>query len=321
MVSGGAGYIGAHIVRRLVLAGQQPVIVDDLSTGITSRVRPHTVHQIDLAADSSVGELTTLMVQHDVDAVVHLAAKKRVEESVLRPHYYYRENIDGLLHITKAMAAAGVRDIVYSSTAAVYGEVNSEYPVPEDAPTSPINPYGRSKLVGEWLLSDLAAQSRLNAISLRYFNVAGCSEPALADMVGENLIPLVLKGLIAGQDPVVFGDDYDTPDGTCIRDYIHVEDLAAAHLDALDSIRRDSMGYRTYNVGTGIGTSVKQIIDEAFAVTGITAGVVHAGRRAGDPANVTADSSRVKAELGWRATKSVQDMVRSTWEALERRAQ
>ena len=227
------------------------------------------------------------MIDYDVDAVIHFAAQKQVGVSVKRPASYFRENIGGMANLMKAMYDAGVRNAVFSSSAAVYGQPATEE-VSESSPTVPINPYGQTKLVGEWLLQDCRVAWGLKFIALRYFNAAGAGWEDLADPAALNLIPLVEKALAEGKTPVVFGDQYPTPDGSCIRDYIHVLDLAGAHLVALDALRSAS------------GQDFEAAVVEP---------------RAGDPAVLVADSSAIEDALGWRATLGLSDIVQSSWDS------
>jgi UDP-glucose 4-epimerase len=311
LVTGGAGYIGAHIVAALRDRGDEVVVVDDLSVGRAERIPGVPLERLDLAAPGAADALTDVLRAAHVDGIVHLAARKRVDESVARPLWYAEQNIGGTLAVLAAAAAAGVERMVFSSTAAVYA--SSSTPVTEDAVTQPANPYGETKLVGEWLLRSQAATGVLRGISLRYFNVAGATSAALADTGGGNVVPLVLDRIVAGEPPRIFGDDYPTPDGTCVRDYIHVADLASAHLAALDALD-DPDPYRVYNIGTGSGTSVRDLVQALLRVTGSDLGPVVEARRAGDPAVVVADASRIRDELGWTPRHDLADIVASSWE-------
>lgn len=315
LVTGGAGYIGAHVVELLVRRGEELVVVDDLVSGTAANIAPIVPTVMNLADDSALDALTHLMTKHAVSAVIHFAARKQVGESVERAAWYYRENVGGLANLLLAMDAAGVKQLVFSSSAAVYGDADGE-PLPETASTVPVSPYGETKLVGEWMVSDAVIAQSMKAMSLRYFNVAGAGRPELGDPAVLNLVPMVFEKLDAGESPRIFGDDYPTSDGTCIRDYIHVADLAAAHVAALDSLQSQlEVGHRVYNVGTGSGTSVKEMVDLILEVSGSELPATVFPRRPGDPASVTADPSRIAEELGWRATKSVRDIVESAWES------
>lgn len=315
LVTGGAGYIGAHVVDLLHSRGDEVVIVDDLVSGDARNVAPLVPTVMNVADDSSVEALIALMKSHGVRSVIHFAARKQVGESVVRPAWYFRENVGGLANVLLAMEAAGVHQLVFSSSAAVYGDAAGE-PLPEDSITAPVSPYGETKLVGEWMVADAARAQGVKAMSLRYFNVAGAGRPELGDPAVLNLVPMVFERLDAGESPRIFGDDYPTPDGTCIRDYIHVADLAAAHVAALDALsQQEQPGHRIYNVGTGEGTSVKEMVDLILEVSQSPFSAKVFPRRAGDPASVTANPGRIHTELGWKATKSVRDIIESAWES------
>ena len=314
LVTGGAGYIGAHVVAALRERGDAVVVVDDLSTGRVERIGDVPLERIDLASPGARDELADAMRRHRVTAVVHLAARKKVEESVAKPLWYYAENLGGLIAVLRAAGQAGVTGVVFSSTAAVYGPADD--PVREDDPAAPVNPYGETKLVGEWLLRDVAAATALRGISLRYFNVAGTASPELGDTSDSNIVPMVYSRLEAGEPPLVFGDDYPTPDGTCVRDYVHVADVASAHLAALDALADASApAYRVYNIGTGTGSSVREMAERMIAIAGVDVAPKIVERRPGDPAVVVADPSRIQRELGWTATRDLDAMLRSAWEA------
>ncbi|WP_461028538.1 UDP-glucose 4-epimerase GalE, partial [Streptomyces sparsus] len=270
LITGGAGYIGAHVVRALTLAGEDVVVLDDLSSGLRDRL-PQDVPLV----EGSVldGELLArTFEQHRVDCVVHLAAKKQVGESVARPLHYYEQNVQGLQVLLGAMAAAGVPRFVFSSSAAVYGMPDVDL-VTEDTPCLPMSPYGETKLAGEWLARAAGQAHGISTACLRYFNVAGAATPELADTGVFNLVPMVFEKLTAGEAPQIFGDDYPTPDGTCVRDYIHVEDLAEAHGSAAralaDGTARDGrVRDLTVNIGRGEGVSVREMVDLIAEVTG-----------------------------------------------------
>lgn len=313
LVTGGAGYIGAHVVQMLRARNEQVVIVDDLSNGIADRVPGVPLLRSDLASAEHTQDLVGFMDDHSVDAVIHFAAKKQVGESVSLPAWYYQQNIAGLANLLIAMRAASLRDIVFSSSAAVYGETDVDL-ITEDYRTAPVNPYGETKLIGEQLLANEANAGNVSAISLRYFNVAGAASPELGDRAALNLVPMVFEKLDEDRAPVIFGNDYATPDGTCIRDYIHVADLAEAHIAALDSLRTWSApGHRPYNVGTGTGNSVAEIISLILEVSGLDYTPTIAPRRPGDPARIVADPSRASTELGWTAKLTVRDIIESAW--------
>ncbi len=252
--------------------------------------------------------------EHDVTGVVHMAAKKAVGESVERPLYYYRENVDGLLSLLEAMDATGVKKMVYSSSAATFGMPDTDDPLTEDYLCQPINPYGETKLIGEWLMRDVATAIGLDWISLRYFNVAGAGGPELGDTGVFNLIPLVFRALSTGKNPQVFGSDYPTPDGSCIRDYIHVTDLADAHVASVKRLEQGSVS-DIYNVGRGEGVSVIEVMDAVRAATGIEFTHDLVDRRPGDPARLVASADKIRTDLGWTARLDLAAMVTSAWEA------
>jgi UDP-glucose 4-epimerase len=312
LVTGGAGYIGGHVVAALRERGDEVVVVDDLSAGRAERIPGVRIEQIDLAAAGAATALADVLRDARVDGVIHLAARKRVDESVERPLWYHEQNGGGTLAVLEAATAAGVGRVVFSSTAAVYA--SSDEPVTEDSPTVPANPYGETKLTGEWMLRAQAATGALRGVSLRYFNVAGAASPELADAKGGNVVPMVLDRIEAGEAPRVFGDDYPTRDGTCVRDYIHVSDVATAHLAALDALS-EGPAYRVYNIGTGTGTSVRELVDALLEVAGSSLEPVVEPRRAGDPAVVVADASRIRTELGWQPRHDLADIVGSAWRA------
>jgi UDP-glucose 4-epimerase len=312
LVTGGAGYIGGHVVAALRERGDEVVVVDDLSAGRAERIPGVRIEQIDLAAAGAAVALADVLRDARIDGVIHLAARKRVDESVERPLWYHEQNGGGTLAVLEAATAAGVGRVVFSSTAAVYA--SSDEPVTEDSPTVPANPYGETKLTGEWMLRAQAATGALRGVSLRYFNVAGAASPELADAKGGNVVPMVLDRIEAGEAPRVFGDDYPTRDGTCVRDYIHVSDVATAHLAALDALS-EGPAYRVYNIGTGTGTSVRELVDALLEVAGSSLEPIVEPRRAGDPAVVVADASRIRTELGWQPRHDLADIVGSAWRA------
>ena len=306
-MTGGAGYIGAHVVRAMRDDGQQVVVLDDLSTGAADRV-PDDVRLV-RGSVLDPGALADALA--GVTGVVHIAAKKQVGESVAEPLHYYRENVDGLLTLLEACRDRGVDRCVFSSSAATYGMPDVDL-VTEDTPTRPLSPYGETKLVGEWLLADCATAFGLRVMSMRYFNVAGAATPALGDPGVFNLIPLVFQALAAGRRPQVFGDDYPTADGTCIRDYVHVSDIAAAHLAAARALDDGACG-ATYNIGRGRGSSVLEVLEVIGAVTGLDVSHEVVARRAGDPARVVAAVDRIRDGLGFEATYDLTAMVESAW--------
>ncbi|WP_310726126.1 UDP-glucose 4-epimerase GalE [Streptomyces sp. N2A] len=312
LITGGAGYIGSHVVRALRQAGERVVVLDDLTTGVAARIPDG----VPLVVGSTLNRalLDAAIAEHGVTDVVHLAAKKQVGESVEMPLLYYRENVHGLQTLLEAMAAGGVGRLVFSSSAAVYGMPDVDL-VTEDTPCAPINPYGETKLVGEWMARAVGKAHGISTACLRYFNVAGAAAPELADTGVFNIVPMVFERLTAGAAPRIFGDDYDTPDGTCIRDYIHVADLADAHVAAARKLAGPGpVRDLTLNIGRGEGVSVLELIGLIAEVTGYE-GVAPevTPRRPGDPARVVAAADRIAAELGWKARHDVRDMVTSAW--------
>lgn len=310
LVTGGAGYIGSHVVRLLVASGQRVVIVDDLSSGVESRINGVPLVNIDLSTEGAEEQLVATMKCHSVESVIHFAAKKQVGESVEQPVWYYKQNVGGLSNLLSAMDAADVRTMVFSSSAAVYGMPDTEL-VNESTPCVPINPYGKTKLIGEWMIDDAAIAFELKSVKLRYFNVAGAGWPDLRDTAVMNLIPIVLERVRAGRPPVIFGDDYPTPDGTCIRDYVHVMDLAEAHISALDFLAGDTPMTSVFNVGTGEGASVREIIETVSNETGEAITPTIGGRRAGDPPSLVANVENIAAQLSWKSERRLADIVKS----------
>ena len=315
LLTGGAGYIGAHVARDLLASGRGVVVLDDLSTGVRSRVpEGATFVEASILDEAAVRDA---LESNSVTGVIHLAAKKAVGESVQEPTRYYRENVGGMVSLLSAMASARTRCLVYSSSAAVYGEPPWS-PISEDSPLQPLSPYGETKLIGEWMVRDestaRASTDPLSWVSLRYFNVAGAGSSDLGDTSANNLIPMVFDALERGKAPQVFGTDYPTDDGSCIRDYIHVSDLAAAHVAAADLVESADVA-AVYNVGTGVGSSVLEVMGVVSEVVGRDVGAVPVRRRAGDPPELVASVDRIGAELGWRARRSLHDMVASAYVA------
>ncbi|MFJ7899371.1 UDP-glucose 4-epimerase GalE [Streptomyces sp. NPDC096198] len=319
LVTGGAGYIGAHVVRALLEGGESVVVYDDLSTGSAGRVPAGTPLVVGSVLDAD--RLTQAVRDHDVTGVVHIAAKKQVGESVEQPLHYYRENVTGLQTLLEVMADAGVYRLVFSSSAAVYGMPDVDL-VTEDTPCAPMSPYGETKLIGEWLIAAAARAHGIRAASLRYFNVAGAGSPELSDAGVFNLIPMVFERLEAGEAPRIFGDDYATPDGTCVRDYIHVEDIATAHLAAARRLTDAPAGTSLIlNIGRGEGSSVREMVDLILKVTGLDVTPAVSERRPGDPARVVASADRIHQELGWSARHGLDDMIESAWQGWRHRHQ
>lgn len=310
LVTGGAGYIGAHVVRALLDAGMTPVVIDDLSHGLASRV-PTGVPLIQARIqDRSV--VASTMREHGVTGVIHLAALKAAGESVEMPMEYYRENVGGMVDLLSVMQELGMANLVYSSSAAVYG-APAVNPVAEDAPLEPENPYGETKVIGEWMARDAGIAWGLSWVALRYFNVAGAGSDDLGDNSVNNLIPMVFAALDEKRPPQIFGDDYPTPDGTCIRDYIHVVDLAAAHVAAAKLCEAGAAD--VFNVGRGTGSSVREVMDVVSDVIGRDVCAQVVGRRAGDPPATFAQTDRIRERLGWSAQLDLRDMVASAWSA------
>ncbi|MEU6988825.1 UDP-glucose 4-epimerase GalE [Streptomyces sp. NPDC046324] len=314
LITGGAGYIGSHVVRAMTQAGERVVVLDDLSTGYQERIPEGVPLVVGSTLDREVLDRT--IAEHGVTGVVHLAAKKQVGESVEQPLHYYRENVLGLTVLLEAVAAAGVRNFLFSSSAAVYGMPDVDL-VTEETPCLPLSPYGETKLAGEWLVRAAGKAHGISTACLRYFNVAGAATPELADTGVFNLVPMVFERLDAGEAPRIFGDDYATPDGTCVRDYIHVEDLADAHLVAARKLAEWAAAGEprdlTVNIGRGEGVSVTEMIDLINEITGHSAAPVVTPRRPGDPARVVASADRIATELGWKARHDVRDMIDSAW--------
>ncbi len=311
-MTGGAGYIGSVAVEKLLAKGEEVVVLDNLSRGHRGAVQTGSVfYQGDVGNREMVGEI---LKAHEIDSCLHFAAYAYVGESVAEPELYYRNNVVQSLELFDALIKFGTRHLIFSSTCATYGEP-IRIPIDESHPQNPVNPYGMTKLVNERSLLKRSERKELNSVILRYFNAAGASllhgehhEPET------HLIPLVLAAAQhEDQSVYVFGDDYQTPDGTAVRDYIHVEDLADAHLSALDYLR-DGGASEVFNLGSGTGYSVMQIIESAQRVTGKNVHYKIQGRREGDPSHLVADPSKAEKALGWKATKSnPDDIVESAW--------
>ncbi|MCF3124826.1 UDP-glucose 4-epimerase GalE [Streptomyces arenae] len=312
LITGGAGYIGAHVVRAMTQAGERAVVYDDLSSGIPERLPADVPLVTGSTLDADL--LARTLKDHAITGVVHLAAKKQVGESVERPLHYYRENVEGLRVLLEAVVAAGVPSFVLSSSAAVYGMPDVDL-VTEETPCLPMSPYGETKLAGEWLVRAVGRAHGLATASLRYFNVAGAASPELADTGVYNIVPMVFEKLTDGAAPRIFGADYDTPDGTCVRDYIHVVDLAEAHVATARRLASAAPGTDlTLNIGRGEGVSVREMTDLINEVTGYDTPAEVTARRPGDPARVVAAADRITTELGWSAKRDVRDMVQSAWD-------
>jgi len=311
MITGGAGYIGSHVAKALADSGHRVVVFDDLSTGDPGRLPEGVPLERGTVLDRAA--LDRVLREYDVEGVVHIAAKKQVGESVERPLWYYRENVEGLRTVLEAAADAGVRRFVFSSSAAVYGMPDVDL-VTEQTPCEPMSPYGETKLAGEWLVAATGRAHGMATACLRYFNVAGAARPELADPGVFNLVPMVFERLSQGKAPLVFGTDYPTPDGTCVRDYIHVEDVAAAHVAAARRLVEDPQARLVLNIGRGEGVSVAEMVALIAEVSGHTELEPEvAPRRPGDPARVIASAEAITKELDWTAQHDVRSMVASAW--------
>ncbi|MEU6673387.1 UDP-glucose 4-epimerase GalE [Streptomyces sp. NPDC046853] len=311
MITGGAGYIGAHVARAMAGAGERVVVLDDVSAGVPERLPA----DIPLIRGSSLdGDLLRrVFAEHGVTGVVHLAARKQVGESVEQPLRYYRENVGGLVTLLEAVAEAGIKRFVFSSSAAVYGNPPDVDLVTESTDCVPINPYGETKLAGEWLVRAAGRAHGIATVCLRYFNVAGAAAPELADTGVYNVIPMVFDRLTRGESPRIFGDDHPTPDGTCVRDYIHVADLADAHLAAARRVEAHPEGDLTVNIGRGEGVSVRELITLIGEISGDSRPALVEPRREGDAPRAVADAGLAAEALGWKARRTVREMVESAW--------
>ncbi|MEU1116736.1 MULTISPECIES: UDP-glucose 4-epimerase GalE [unclassified Streptomyces] len=312
LITGGAGYIGAHVARAMAGAGEDVVVLDDISSGVPQRLPA----DVPLVKGSSLdGELLRrVFAEYGVRGVVHLAARKQVGESVEQPLRYYRENVGGLTTLLEAVAEAGIKRFVFSSSAAVYGDPPDAELVPEDAPCLPVSPYGETKLAGEWLVRAAGRAHGIGTVCLRYFNVAGAAAPELADTGVFNVIPMVFDRLRRDEAPRIFGDTHPTPDGTCVRDYVHVSDLAEAHLAAARRLAGGAEGDLTVNIGRGRGVSVRELVTLIGEVSGDTRPARVEPARAGDSPRAVADARLAAEELGWTARRGVREMVESAWE-------
>ncbi len=312
LVTGGAGYIGSHIAAALHQAHMDVVVVDDLSTGREQFVPPGVVFARGTILDREFLEDT--LERNQVTGVIHVAGFKYAGVSVQRPLHTYEQNVTATLTLLAAMAAADIRRMVFSSSASVYGTPNVDL-VTEDTATAPESPYGETKLIGEWLLADQGRAHGLAHVSLRYFNVVGSGLPYVFDVSPHNLFPLVFDALLAGTSPHINGNDYPTPDGTCVRDYVHVSDIAAAHVAAARRLEAGEPLEPAYNLGSGSGSSVAEIMAAIAEVTGIPF-TPHVGpRRAGDPARIVASGALAARDLDWRMRHTLSDMVESAWSA------
>ena len=325
VVTGGAGYIGAHVVRELLTSGRQAVVLDDLSTGIAAFV-PDGVPFVRGSVDDPVAVADAVSgVAGHVDGVVHVGAFKYAGESVAKPLETYRRNVVGTVVLLETMAAAGVDKLVFSSSAGVYGTPQVER-VTEETGHAPESPYGASKDMGERIIDDTVASAAagtapaLSAVNLRYFNVVGSAYPDIYDVSPYNLFPAVMRHLAAGTAPHVSGTDYPTPDGSCVRDYVDVGDIALAHVTAAEALEQGRRLLPAYNLGSGEGLSVLQIMDAFRRVTGIDFTPELRGRRPGDPARIVASGEAASRDLGWANRHTVDEMVASAWAAWPKEA-
>jgi UDP-glucose 4-epimerase len=312
LVTGGAGYIGAHIVRAFQAEGIGVVVIDDLSSGHPGFVPDEVPFVNGSILDKEL--LRRTFAEHDLSGVVHVAGFKYAGVSVQRPLHTYEQNVTGTANLLQAMQDAGVDRIVFSSSAAVYGTPDVPL-VTEDTPKAPASPYGESKLIGEWLLKDQEVAVGLRHTSLRYFNVVGSGASDLRDTSPHNLFPLVFDALVEGRTPRINGNDYATEDGTNVRDYIHVSDLALSHVAAARRLDAGEPVERVYNLGSGDGVSVLQIMTTVAAVTGIDFVPEMGPRRPGDPDRIVASGELAARDLQWKMRHSLEDMVRSAWES------
>jgi UDP-glucose 4-epimerase len=310
LVTGGAGYIGAHVAYELLNEGYSVRIYDDFSNGLHKRVDGKFR---DIVEGDILDREKLIQAMQGVDAVIHLAAKKAVEESVKNPLKYYENNVGGTLNLLAAMSVKGVKKIVFSSSAAVYSP-NDKDAVEETDLTVPLSPYGATKLLSEELISSVGNAEKISHISLRYFNVVGSAIPEFGDNSKDNLVPKVFLALKSGKRPEIYGTDYPTPDGTCIRDYIHVQDLAKAHVAAL---KKTESGFVSaiYNVGSGKGYSVREMMNQISATLGKDVNPQQSPARAGDSPKLIASIKKIESELGWKPIATLKEMIDSSWAA------
>jgi UDP-glucose 4-epimerase len=312
LITGGAGYIGSHVVRAMAGRGLEVVVLDDLSSGHRDFVGAGVPFVQGSVVDPAA--VRAALSDHGCSGAIHLAGFKYAGVSVERPLHTYEQNVTGAQVLLEAMTDLGVGHLVFSSSAAVYGTPDVDL-VTEDLPGHPESPYGESKLITEWLIRDVARVSPLTHTSLRYFNVVGSGSPDLYDTSPHNLFPLVLKALSEGRTPMVRGTDYPTPDGSCVRDYVHVADVADAHVAAAVALDAGTPLEPVYNLGSGDGVSVLQIMATMAAVTGIDFTPEIADRRPGDPARIVASGARAARDLDWASRRSLTDCVASAWQA------
>ncbi|WP_297082767.1 UDP-glucose 4-epimerase GalE [uncultured Demequina sp.] len=317
MVTGGAGYIGSHVVRALEEAGIPAVVLDDLSSGFEAFI-PDGVPFIN-ASILETERVAAALGEYGVTGVIHCAGYKYAGESVKFPIHTYRQNVEGTACLLEAMADAGVTQLVFSSSAGVYG-TPEESVVTEETATTPESPYGESKLIGEWLIRDqvratAGTDSPLRATSLRYFNVVGSGTADVYDASPHNLFPKVIRAIKGGQAPLIFGDDYDTPDGTCVRDYVHVQDLAHSHVAAARMLDFNKPLAPVYNLGSGDGTSVREIVGSLLEAAGSDLQPIVKERRPGDPARIVATGELAADDIEWKMAHTIEEMATSAWSA------
>lgn len=312
LVTGGAGYIGAHVVRAFSGQGIEPIVLDDLSSGRAAFVPEGVPFYQGSILDEAL--LDRVFAEHDIEGVVHVSGFKYAGVSVQRPLHTYEQNVVGTMRVLAAMERAGVTSIVFSSSAAIYGAVDVDL-VTESTPKSPESPYGESKLIGEWLLADAGRAHGIRHTSLRYFNVVGSGSADVYDTSPHNLFPLVFEALLAGRTPRIYGNDYPTPDGTCVRDYLHVADLALAHVAAARRLAAGEQIDPAYNLGSGSGASVGEIMRAIAESTGIDFTPEVAPRRPGDPPRIVASGETAARDLGWKMRHTLGEMVESAWRA------
>ena len=310
LVVGGAGYIGAHVAYLLQENGYEVRIYDDFSNGLKSRIEGKFS---DVVIGDVLDRQALVGACEGIDAVIHLAAKKAVGESVDNPLKYYENNVGGTLNLLAAMGLKGVKKIVFSSTAAVYAP-SDKLSITESDLTEPLSPYGQTKLLSEKLISAVASAEDLSAISLRYFNVVGALRDEFADNSKDNLVPKVFAALKAGKNPEIYGSDYPTKDGSCIRDYIHISDLSSAHLVALEKVFTTKVD-EVYNVGSGTGYSVTEMINQIAESIGEPITPTLSPRRPGDTAQLIASITKIERDLGWKPERSLKEMIDSAWQA------
>jgi UDP-glucose 4-epimerase len=315
LVTGGAGYIGAHIVRCLRESGRAVAVLDDLSIGVRQFVDDGVTFVEGSVTDPDAVRNALTTADGAVTGVIHCAGFKYAGESVKRPLHTYQQNVTGTQVLLDGMLRAGVDRLVFSSSAGVFGTPREADLVTEDTATNPESPYGESKLIGEWLIRDVARVGDLAHTSLRYFNVVGSGYDDLYDLSPHNLFPVVLKDLTSGRTPHVRGGDYPTPDGSCVRDYVHVQDIALAHVAAAAALEAGTPLERVYNLGSGQGISVLEIMAAVARNTGIVFEPEIGPRRPGDPARIVASGALAERDLDWKMRHDIDDMVASAWRA------